>query len=97
MPKTFFEPDNLDALAEIFHEAERDLQRRGLADPVNLDWTARRILNLAGQGLPPWIILAEISAPMRLETAGLPPRSGSDETAAEELVAHRVPVFDTAC
>jgi hypothetical protein len=79
MPQTYFEPENLKALVEVFHEAKRILQRRGSADPVMLDWTARRILNLAAQGLPPSVILAEILPPITPEAAGLPAHPGADE------------------
>lgn len=75
MPKAYFEPENLDALAEIYQEGKRILLRRECADPVTLDWMARRILNLADQGLPPWLILAQILPPTTAKTVG--PRANS--------------------
>jgi hypothetical protein len=72
MPKAYFEPQNLDALVEVFHEAKRILERRGDTHPVILDSVARRILELASSGMPPWMILGEIMPPMTPEDAGLP-------------------------
>jgi hypothetical protein len=60
MPKAYFEPENLSALAEIFAEARRTLSCRDINDPATLDHIARRILRLASDGASPWQILAEM-------------------------------------
>lgn len=71
MLREYFEPENLRALAEVFEEAQSILERRDIEHPVVVDAIARRILELASQGLPPWLILAEIVPPMTPEEAGL--------------------------
>jgi|GEM_PF-6671945 len=53
MPKAYFEPEYLNALVDVFHEAKRILERRGITHPVALDAVARRILSLAQEGVPP--------------------------------------------
>jgi len=71
MPKAYFEPGTLTALGEVFKEARSVLERRGEDSPANLDWTARRILELASRGLPPWMILSEVVRPITPPEAGL--------------------------
>lgn len=61
MPKAYFEPENLNALIEVFTEAKRRLNSQDINDPTKLDFIARRILNMAADGLPPWLILREIA------------------------------------
>jgi hypothetical protein len=61
MAKTFFEPENLNALAEIFAEAKRQLAERHVTDGAAIDLLAQRILHLAADGLPPSIILLEVA------------------------------------
>lgn len=58
MPRAYFEPESLDALAEVFAEAKRRLNN--INDPTTLDLLASRILGLAADGLSPWMILREI-------------------------------------
>ncbi len=53
MPKAYFEPDNLNALVEVFTEARRRLNSQDLNDPSRLDLVAHRILSLAASGMPP--------------------------------------------
>ena len=72
LAKEYFEPENLDALVEVFHEAKRLLERRGVTHPTILDAMARKILSLAYEGWPPWLILNEVIPPMSPEDAGLP-------------------------
>lgn len=60
MPKAYFEPENLNALAEILNEAERRLSALDVNDPATLDLIASRILKLAAEGMPPYMILREI-------------------------------------
>jgi hypothetical protein len=60
MPRAYFEPESLDALAEVFAEAKRRLGARDINDPTTLDLVASRILRLAADGLSPSMILAEI-------------------------------------
>jgi hypothetical protein len=86
MPKAYFEPENLDALVEVFHEAKRLLERRGASHPAVLDAVARRILNLAYQGLPPWMILGEVMPPISPEAAGLPESSSAEEIIVPHMV-----------
>ncbi len=61
MPKAYFEPENLVALAEVFAEARRRLSISDFNDPAKLDLVAHRILSLASDGMPPWLILREIA------------------------------------
>jgi hypothetical protein len=61
MPKAYFEPENLNALIEVFTEVKRRLNSQDINDPTRLDLVARRILNLAADGLSPEMILQEIS------------------------------------
>jgi hypothetical protein len=75
MPRAYFDPQHLDALVEVFHEAKRLIERRGATHPVAMDAVARRILELAYTGMPRWLILAEIIPPMTSEDAGLPEAS----------------------
>ena len=60
MPKAYFEPESLDALAEIFAEAKRRLNTKDINDPTVLDLIASRILRLAADGLSPSMILTKI-------------------------------------
>jgi hypothetical protein len=60
MPRAYFEPESLDALAEVFAEAKRRLNVQDINDPTTLDLLASRILRLAADGLSPWMILGEI-------------------------------------
>jgi len=60
MPRAYFEPESLDALAEVFAEAKRRLSARDTNDPTTLDLIASRILGLAADGLSPSMILMEI-------------------------------------
>ena len=80
MPKAYFEPENLNALVEVFNEAKRLLERRGISDPDQLDFVARHILDLAYHGHPPWTILNKVLPPLSAEEAGLPKKP------AEELI-----------
>jgi hypothetical protein len=40
MPKAYFEPENLNALIEVFTEAKRRLSRQDITDPPRLDFVA---------------------------------------------------------
>jgi hypothetical protein len=60
MPRAYFEPESLDALAEVFAEAKRRLNTQDINDPTALDLIASRILSLAADGLSPSMILKEI-------------------------------------
>jgi len=61
MPRAYFEPESLDALAEVFAEAKRRLNVQDIKiNPTTLDLLASRILRLAADGLSPWMILREI-------------------------------------
>lgn len=72
MRKAYLEPEQVSALVEVFQEAKRLLGRRGVTQPFQLEAVAHRILQLAGEGMPPWLILAEIVPPLSPEEAGLP-------------------------
>ena len=61
MPKAYFEPENLNALVEVFTEAKRRLNSQDINDSSRLDLIASRIFGLAAQGMPPWMILQEIA------------------------------------
>jgi|EndMetStandDraft_5_1072996.scaffolds.fasta_scaffold1499949_2 hypothetical protein len=71
MPKAYFEPENLDALAEVFRDAKEILQARQQDSPEIRDQVARRILEIAAKGTPPGTILREI-IPMSAADAGVP-------------------------
>ncbi len=60
MPRAYFEPESLDALAEVFAAAKRRLNAKDINDPTTLDLIASRILRLAADGLSPGMILKEI-------------------------------------
>jgi hypothetical protein len=60
MPRAYFEPESLNALAEVFAEAKRRLNVRDINNPTTLDAVASRILALASEGHPPGMILKEI-------------------------------------
>lgn len=66
MPKAYFEPENLAALAKVFAEIKTRLNSQDVNDPTKLDLIAHRILNLAAEGLPPWLILQEIASQVGL-------------------------------
>ena len=85
MPKAYFEPENLDALAEVFRGAKEILQARGQDSPEIRDQVARRILVIAAKGTPPGTILREI-IPMSAAEAGV--RSGPAEAVILKEVAH---------
>jgi len=70
MPKAYFEPENLDALAEVFCDAKEILQARGQDSPEIRDQAAKRILEIAAKGTPPSTILREI-IPMSAADAGV--------------------------
>jgi hypothetical protein len=72
MHRVYIEPEQMNALSDIFHEAKRLLGRQGVTDQGHLDTVARRILILAYADMPPWLILAEIMPPITPEDAGLP-------------------------
>ncbi|MGE3873591.1 MAG: hypothetical protein AB7F74_11610 [Parvibaculaceae bacterium] len=72
MSKFYLQPEQMEALVEVFHEARRLLLRRGITNPRELDAVAHHILHLAYAGVPPWLILGEIMPPMSPEDAGLP-------------------------
>ncbi len=61
MPRAYFEPESLDALAEVFAEAKRRLSPADLNDPTILDLIASRILSLAADGLSPEEIIQAIA------------------------------------
>ena len=73
MSKAYLEPEQMDALVDVFQEAKRLLERRGVTNCQQLDTVAHMILQLAYDGMPPWLILSEILPPMSPEDAGLPP------------------------
>jgi hypothetical protein len=89
MAKAYFEQENLDALSEIFRDARKLLQARGLDSPDTRDQVARRIFELAGQGMSPRAILREI-IPMSATEAGLPASSAQQAILASEdkRIAH---------
>lgn len=60
MPKAYIEPEHMNALAEVFHEAKRLLEHQGITGSAELDGVARRIIDLARHGAPTWMILREI-------------------------------------
>lgn len=62
MPKTYFEPENLNALVEVFTEVKRRLNSQDINDPTKLDLIAHHILRLAADGIPPWTILKQIGS-----------------------------------
>ena len=76
MPKAYIEPEHMNALAEVFHEAKRLLEHRGITGSAELDSVARRIIDLARQGAPAWIILSEICPPLTQETGPMPETPG---------------------
>jgi len=71
MPKAYFEPENLNALIEVFTEAKRRLNIQDVNDPTKLDWVAHRILSFAADGMPPQTILQEIAPDV--EASHVPP------------------------
>lgn len=79
MSKPYLEPEQVDALVEVFQEAKRLLERRGASSRRQLDAIAHMILKLAYDGMPPWLILSEIIPPISPEEAGLP-RQGESIT-----------------
>jgi hypothetical protein len=83
MSKTYFEPEQVDALVDVFQEAKRLLERRGATSRRQLDAIAHMILKLAYEGVPPWLILSEIMPPLSPEEAGLP-RQGESITLAPD-------------
>ena len=62
MPRGFFEPENLKAMAEVLDEAKRHLPPQDLSDPTKIDGLALRILALATDGWPPWVILRKLGS-----------------------------------
>jgi hypothetical protein len=72
MSKAYLEPEQVDALVDVFQEAKRLLERRGVISRRQLDTLAHMILKLAYDGMHPWLILSEIMPPMSPEDAGLP-------------------------
>jgi hypothetical protein len=83
MSKAYLEPEQVDALVDVFQEAKRLLERRGVTGRRQLDTVAHMILKLAYDGVPPWLILSEIMPPMSPEQAGLP-RQGESITLAPD-------------
>ena len=59
MPRAYFKPENLQALARVFQEARKILENRNEVDPATLDLVAHRILALASNGMPPAAILGK--------------------------------------
>lgn len=86
MPKAYFEPENLDALAEVFHDAKEILQARQQDSPEIRDQVARRILELAANGTHPRTILREI-IPMSPADAGVPNGTQDDIVLREKANA----------
>jgi hypothetical protein len=79
MSNPYLEPEQVDALVDVFQEAKRLLERRGTTSRRQLDAIAHMILKLAYDGMPPWLILSEIMPPPSPEEAGLP-RQGESIT-----------------
>jgi hypothetical protein len=79
MSNPYLEPEQVDALVDVFQEAKRLLERRGVTSRRQLDAIAHMILKLAYDGVPPWLILSEIMPPLSPEEAGLP-RQGESIT-----------------
>lgn len=71
MPKAYFEPKTLAELGAVLEQAKAILARRGEDTPINMDWVARRILELASQGVPPEQILGQVMKPLSPLDAGL--------------------------
>lgn len=71
MPKAYFEPKTLIALGGVLHAAKAVMKSRGEDTPANMDWIARRILELASQGMPPTEILIEVVKPLSPAQLGL--------------------------
>jgi hypothetical protein len=84
MRRAYLEPDQVSALVDIFQEAKRLLERHGTVQPYQLDAVAHRILQLASEGMPPWLILAEIMPPLSAQEAGLP-LTGREITLASQI------------
>jgi hypothetical protein len=81
MPKAYFEPENLNALTEVFTEVKRRLIAIGMVEPTMLDTVAGRILRMAADGVPPQTILNKV-IPMSAAEGGLP--RSPDEVVATE-------------
>jgi hypothetical protein len=77
MTKAYFEPQNLRALGEIFQDAHVLLKARGQNSEEIRDRVAKRIIELAAEGSPPWKILREL-IPMSPADVGLPIRPGRE-------------------
>ena len=60
MPRMYFEPENLQALARVFEKAQVILENRNEADPATLDFVAHRIFAMASNGMTPALILANM-------------------------------------
>lgn len=71
MPKAYFEPKILTELGAVLERAKAVLAHRGEDTPINLDRVARRILELASQGVRPEEILAQVMQPLSPADAGL--------------------------
>ena len=87
-PKAYFEPENLDALVEVFTEAKRLLKRQKINDPDQLDEIARHIFDLAAKGDPPWSILNKVIPPLSVEEAGLPKMPSDDDIRFDPTGGH---------
>ncbi|MGE0007762.1 MAG: hypothetical protein AB7S92_19550 [Parvibaculaceae bacterium] len=65
MPRSYFDPENLRGLAQVFSEARTILEARGQATPYELDQMAKKILLLAAEGIAPPHILADVTRTKR--------------------------------
>ena len=71
MSKAYFEPKTLAELGAVLEQAKAVLARSGDDTPINMDWVARRILELASQSVPPEQILSQVIKPISPLDAGL--------------------------
>ena len=85
MPKAYFEPENLNALIEVFTEAKRRLNSQDINDPARLDFIASRILALAANGVHPSMILQEIAPQVEGSTTFVA-QGDADEASAKAAV-----------
>ena len=83
MPKAYFDPHNMNELAEVFRHAEALLTARGQEALEIRDKVARRIFELAAKGTPPQDILSEV-IPMSAGDAGLPDSNPGDRISASQ-------------
>jgi hypothetical protein len=101
MPRTYFEPESLSELGQVFAQTKTILESRGLGTLEQLDFVASLIFSLAAAGSKPDFILAEVvrslPAPYEATILEFPPKTaqGAQQTLEAAPASTSGPAYPT--